>query len=135
MDDLSNSCLDFGVFGTFFWIQRGVDLQIRQSHVAADTTQKFWSFNVPFRTESRSMLDKICQVALTSHQQLLRPFQREATRNAMASRGRTCQSPNCVSKALISCLVQPKVPESELLNVSALLAAAATRVRVGDDPS
>ena len=55
-----------------------------------------------------------------------------------------CQSANCVSKAVISDLVQQKVPETlvseivkpspaaaELLNVSAPLAAAATGVSVG----
>ena len=59
---------------------------------------------------------------------------------------RACRSANCVSKAVISCLVQQKVPETlvseivrpspeaaELLNVSAPLAAAATRART--DPS
>ena len=93
-------------------------------------------------------VDKIFRL-LTSHQQLLRPLQREATRNAMASRrqqiaSRSCQSAHCVSEAVISYLVQQKVPETlvteivrpssaaaELLNVSAPFTAAVTRVRVG----
>ena len=90
-------------------------------------------------------------VVLSSHQQLLRPLQREAVRSAMTFRrrqisSRACRSANCVSKAGIDYLVQQKVPETlvseivrpspeaaEHLSVSALVAAAATRVRV--DPS
>ena len=94
---------------------------------------------------------KSSQVVLSSHQQLLRPLQREAARSAMTVRrrqisSRACRSANCVSKAVIDFLVQQKVPETlaseivrpspeaaELLSVSTPLAAAATRVRV--DPS
>ena len=90
-------------------------------------------------------------VVLSSHQQLLRPLQREAVWSAMTVRrrqisSRACRSANCVSKAVIDCLVRQKVPETlvseivrpspeaaELLSVSAPVAAAATRVRV--DPS
>ena len=90
-------------------------------------------------------------VVLSSHQQLLRPLQRETVRSAMTVRrrqisSRACRSANCVSKAVIDYLVQQKVSETlvseivrpspeaaELLNVSAPVAAAATRVRV--DPS
>ena len=87
-------------------------------------------------------------VVLSSHQQLLRPLQREATRSAMTVRrrqfsSRACRPANCVSKAVIDYLVQQKVPETlvseivrpspeaaQLLSVSAPVAAAATRVRV-----
>ena len=87
--------------------------------------------------------------ALPSHQQLLRPRQREAVRSAMTVRrrqisSRACRPANCVSKAVIDYLVQQKVPETlvseivrpspeaaELLSVSAPVAAAATRVSVG----
>ena len=90
-------------------------------------------------------------VVLSSHQQLLRPLQREAVRSAMTVRrrqisSRACRSANCVSKAVIDHLVQQKVPETlvseivrpsleaaELLSGSAPVAAAATRVRV--DPA
>ena len=90
-------------------------------------------------------------VVLSSHQQLLRPLQREAVRSAMTARrrqiySRACRSATCVSKAVIDYLVQQKVPEilvseivrpspeaAQLLNVSAPMAAAATRVR--GDPS
>ena len=56
-------------------------------------------------------------VVLSSHQQLLRPLQREATRSAMTVRrrqisSRACRSANCVSKAVIDYLVQQKVPET-----------------------
>ena len=38
----------------FPWIQRGVDLQCQQSHVAVDTSStNFWNFNDCSRTESR----------------------------------------------------------------------------------
>ena len=90
-------------------------------------------------------------VVLSSHQQLLRPLQREATRSAMTVRrrqisSRACRSANCVSEAVIDYLVQQEVQETlvseivrlspeaaQLLSVSALVAAAATRVCV--DPS
>ena len=96
-------------------------------------------------------IGKSSLVVLSSHQQLLRPLQREAVRSAMTVRrrqisSRACRSANCVSKAVIDYLVQQKVPETlvseivrpsleaaELLSVSAPVAAAATRVRV--DPS
>ena len=69
-------------------------------------------------------------VVLSSHQQLLRPLQREAVRSAMTVRrrqisSRACRSANLVSKAVVDYLVRQKV--------SAPVAAAATRVRV--DPS
>ena len=56
-------------------------------------------------------------VVLSSHQQLLRPLQREATRSAMTVRrrqisSRACRSANCVSEAVIDYLVQLKVPET-----------------------
>ena len=91
---------------------------------------------------------KSSQVVLSSHQQLLLPLQREAARSAMTVRrqqiaSRACRSANCVSEAVIDHLVQQKVRKTlvseivrpsleaaELLNVSAPLAAAATRVHV-----
>ena len=90
-------------------------------------------------------------VVQSSHQQLLLPLQREATRSAMTVRrrqfsSRAYRSANCVSEAVIDYLVQQKVPETlvseivrpsleaaQLLRVSAMVAAAATRVRI--DPS
>ena len=90
-------------------------------------------------------------VVLSSHQQLLRPLQREAVRSAITVRrrqisSRACRSANCVSKAVIDYLMRQKVPEtlvSEIVrpspeaaerpSVSVPVAAAATRVRV--DPS
>ena len=94
---------------------------------------------------------KSSQIVLSSHQQLLLPLQREAGPKCDAVRrqqiaSRACRSATCVSIAVISYLVHQKVPETfvseivrpspeaaELVNVSAPLAAAATRVRV--DPS
>ena len=75
-------------------------------------------------------------VVLSSHQQLLRPLQREATRSAMTVRrrqisSRACRSANCVSEAVIDYLVQQKVPEtlvSEIVRPSPE-AAAATNLR------
>ena len=113
--------------------------------------QKFWEFQrlLPHRITIQT--GKSSQVVLSSHQQLVRPLQREAARSAMTVRrqqisSRACRSANCVSKAVIDFLVQLKVPETlvseivkpspeaaELLSVSAPLAAAATRVHV--DPS
>ena len=86
-------------------------------------------------------------VVLSSHQQPLRPLQREATRSAMTVRTRQISSPaNCVSEAVIDYMVQQNVPETlvseivrpspeaaQLLSISAPVAAAAARVRV--DPS
>ena len=71
--------------------------------------QSFWNFHDCFRTESRFVL--------SSHQQLLRPLQREAVQSAMTVRSRqissrACRSANCVSKAVIDYLVQQKVPET-----------------------
>ena len=62
-------------------------------------------------------MGKSSQVVLSSDQRLLLPLQREAARNAMAVRrqqiaSRACRSANCVSKAVISYLVQQKVPKT-----------------------
>ena len=83
-------------------------------------------------------------VVLSSHQQLLRPRQQEATRSAMTVRrrqisSRACRSAKFVAKTVIDYLVQQKVPETfvseivrpspeaaQLLSVSAPVAAAVT---------
>ena len=103
---------------------------------------EFWEFQrlLPHRVSIQT--GKSSLVVLSSHKQLLRPLQREATRSAMTVRRRqisspTCRSATCVSEAVIDNLVQqvPKAlvseivrlsPEAaELLNVSAPVAAAA----------
>ena len=93
--------------------------------------QRLLPYRITIQMEKRS------QVVLSSHQQLLLPLQREAARNSMAVRrhqiaSRACRSANCLSKAVISNLVQHKVSETlvseivspspeaaELLSVSA----------------
>ena len=135
----------------FHWIQRGVDLQLQQSHVAVDTSSRNFGISTVASALNHDSDGEEFSVVLSSHQQPLLPLQREAARSAVAVRrqqivSRACRSANCVSKAVIDYLAQQKVPETlvpeivrpsleaaELLSVSALVAAAATRVRV--DPS
>ena len=136
----------------FPWIQRGVETFDANSRMLQSTHHpEILEFQrlLPHRITIQT--GKSSHVVMSSHQQPLRPLQREASRSAMTVRrqqisSRACRSANCVSKAVIGYLVQQKVPESlvseivrpspeaaELLSVSAPVAAAATRVRV--DPS
>ena len=135
----------------FPWILCGVDFRRQQLHVAVEHHPEILDFQrlLPHRITIQT--GKSYLVLLSSHQQLLRPLQREAVRSAMTVRrrqisSRACRSANCVSKAVIDYLVRQKVPETlvseivrpspeaaQLLSVSAPVAAAATRVRV--DPS
>ena len=135
----------------FPWIQRGVDLQFQQSHNAVDTSSRNFGISTITPVSNHDPDEEDFSGRAVIHQQQLLPLQRETARNAVTVKrqqvaSRACRSANCVSKAVISCLVQQKVPgtlvseivrpcpeAAELLSVSALLAAAATRVHV--DPS
>ena len=122
----------------FAWIQCGVDLQFQQSHVAADTSSRNLGISTVAPVPNHDPgVKEFSDCAVMSSAVAVR-------RQQIASRA--CRSANCVSEAVISYLVQQKVPETlvsetvrpsleaaELLDVSAPLAVAATRVRV--DPS
>ena len=57
-------------------VQRGVDLQFQQSHVAVDTpSRNFGISTIAAAPNHDSDLGKSCQVVLSSHQQLLLPLQ------------------------------------------------------------
>ena len=67
-------------FSEFPWILRGVDCRRQQSYVAVKTSSRVFGVST---IASASNLDPDRQsslVVLTSHQQLLRPLQREAVR-------------------------------------------------------
>ena len=91
----------------FPWIQRGVDLQFQQSHVAVlHIIPEILEFQrlLPYRITIQ--MGKSSQVVLSSHQQPLLPLQREAARNAMAVRrqqsaSRACRSANCNCEAIL----------------------------------
>ena len=129
----------------FSWIQRGVDLQCQQSHVAVDTSSRNFGISTiapaPYHDSDRGEFSGRAVITSTTTASASTKGSPECDDCQKTADFFSCLS---ISKlCLIDYLVQQMVPETivsdivrsspeaaELLSFSAPLAAAATRVRV-----
>ena len=122
----------------FPWIQRGVDIQCQQSHVAVDTSSRNGISTIapaPNHDSEREEFSRRAVIHLINNY-CFRFSERHPEVRSMTVRrhqiaSRACRSANCVSEAVIDYLVQQEVPKtvvSEIVRPSPEAASSSVSV-------